>query len=83
MLCLVIYLCRKLTLLPPPKALTRSQENANLISVLLELDDEPREQLLNSTKISLVIVPRVMHGKRIRSGKLEPFDPTRKLFADS
>src|SRR6185503_6335140 len=29
----------------PPKALTRSQENANLISVLLELDDEPREQL--------------------------------------
>ena len=49
-LCLVIYLCRKLTLLPPPKALTRSQENANLISVLLELDDEPREQLFKLYK---------------------------------
>src|SRR6185503_99727 len=34
----------------PPKALTRSQENANLVKVLLELDDEPREQLFKLYK---------------------------------
>jgi hypothetical protein len=40
-----VYLYRKRS--PPAKKLSRSQENANLIKVLLELEDEPREQLFN------------------------------------
>ena len=32
------------------KALSKSQENANLVKVLLELDDEPREQLFKLYK---------------------------------
>jgi len=44
----LVYLYRKRS--PPAKKVSRSQENANLIKVLLELDEEPREQLFNLYK---------------------------------
>lgn len=46
----LVYFFRRGTFSPPIKALTRAQENANLIKVLLDLDDEPREQLFSLYK---------------------------------
>jgi hypothetical protein len=46
----LFYLFGNRTNLFPAKRLTRGQENANLIKVLLELDDEPREQLFSLYK---------------------------------
>jgi len=46
----VITFLRRGSLFPPVKELTRAQENANLIKVLLDLDDEPREQLFSLYK---------------------------------
>jgi hypothetical protein len=43
----LFYFLGTRTNLFPTKKLTRSQENANLIKVLLELDEEPRDQLFN------------------------------------
>jgi hypothetical protein len=44
---LLVYLLHRRSLTRATKALSRSQENANLIKVLLDLDDEPREQLFS------------------------------------
>jgi hypothetical protein len=41
----VIIYFRKQIFSPPLKKLTRAQENANLVKVLLDLDDDSREQL--------------------------------------
>ena len=41
----IIYSFRKQIFSPPQQKLTPSQENANLIKVLLDLDDDSREQL--------------------------------------
>jgi len=41
----LVYLYRRGRNFSPAKKLTRGQENANLIKVLLDLEDEPREQL--------------------------------------
>ena len=46
----VLYLFRAGTFAQRPKKLTRSQENAQLIKVLLELDDERRQQLFELYK---------------------------------
>ena len=46
----LFYFLVKRTNLFPAKKLTRGQENANLIKVLLELDDESREQLFKLYK---------------------------------
>ena len=46
----LLYLFRKRTLSPPVAKLSRAQENANLVRVLLSLDDEPREQLFSLYK---------------------------------
>lgn len=40
-----VYFVGKRLLTPPASALTKAQENANLVKVLLELEAEPREEL--------------------------------------
>lgn len=46
----IIYSFRKQIFSPPASKLTRAQENANLVKVLLDLDDDSREQLLELYK---------------------------------
>ncbi len=47
---LLLYFLRKRVLTPPVAKLSRAQENAKLVRVLLELDDQPREQLFSLYK---------------------------------
>src|SRR5262245_1801385 len=49
-LVVLIFFLRSRVLTPPTNALTRGQENANLIKVLLDLEAEPREELFQLYK---------------------------------
>jgi hypothetical protein len=50
LLAVLVYLFLKRRLTPPAKVLSTTQENAKLINVLLQLDDERREQLFKLYK---------------------------------
>ena len=49
-LVVLIYFLRSGALTPPTNALTKAQENANLVKVLLELETDQREQLFQLYK---------------------------------
>jgi hypothetical protein len=49
-LAVLVYFIRTQTFLPQARTLTRGQENANLVKVLLELEPGPREELFKLYK---------------------------------
>ena len=76
---IVAFCLRRRAAFQRRKKLTRAQENANLVKVLLELDTDSREELFKLYREQFGENAARYGATLIKSGKPAPSGPTNKL----